>query len=316
MELYCENCGQKIVALRSHAGKTCSCPKCGKSIDVPRQETELRQKYSEYELTFLNIHEKEEMHRLQAAEMEALEETAGQEQEETEKLRRRRLPWQLDIFLYPLSKSGLRHLAFFMGVPIMLQILKLISPLFLLMLVAFFSMIFNIVLFLYLYWYLAECIRDSAAGWVRAPEGLGGLPDFSDLIMQTANIIGCLTFFLLPAIIYLIATKSMDVFAWLLIIPAIFFYPIGLLSVVLNDSVAGLRWHILWSSVRKTFRPYAALSLIYIVMLLAVIVYMASQAGFLWKMIFRFLLIYFAFILAHLTGKFYYRYKAKLDLDV
>lgn len=108
----------------------------------------------------------------------------------------------------------------------------------------------------------------------------------------------------------------MDVFAWLLIIPAIFFYPIGLLSVVLNDSVAGLRWHILWSSVRKTFRPYAALSLIYIVMLLAVIVYMASQAGFLWKMIFRFLLIYFAFILAHLTGKFYYRYKAKLDLDV
>ena len=316
MELYCENCGQKIVALRSHAGKTCSCPKCGKSIDVPRQETELRQKYSEYELTFLNIHEKEEMHRLQAAEMEGLEETAGQEQEETEKLRRRRLPWQLDIFLYPLSKSGLRHLAFFMGVPIMLQILKLISPLFLLMLVAFFSMIFNIVLFLYLYWYLAECIRDSAAGWVRAPEGLGGLPDFSDLIMQTANIIGCLTFFLLPAIIYLIATKSMDVFAWLLIIPAIFFYPIGLLSVVLNDSVAGLRWHILWSSVRKTFRPYAALSLIYIVMLLAVIVYMASQAGFLWKMIFRFLLIYFAFILAHLTGKFYYRYKAKLDLDV
>ena len=312
MELYCENCGQKIVALRSHAGKTCSCPKCGKSIDVPRQETELRQKYSEYELTFLNIHEKEEMHRLQATEMEALEEAP----QETEKLRRRRLPWQLDIFLYPLSKSGLRHLAFFMGVPIMLQILKLISPLFLLMLVAFFSMIFNIVLFLYLYWYLAECIRDSAAGWVRAPEGLGGLPDFSDLIMQTANIIGCLTFFLLPAIIYLIATKSMDVFAWLLIIPAIFFYPIGLLSVVLNDSVAGLRWHILWSSVRKTFRPYAALSLIYIVMLLAVIVYMASQAGFLWKMIFRFLLIYFAFILAHLTGKFYYRYKAKLDLDV
>jgi DNA-directed RNA polymerase subunit M/transcription elongation factor TFIIS len=316
MELYCENCGQKIVALKSQAGKTCSCPKCGKSIDVPRQEAELREKYSEYELTFLNIHEKEEMHRLQAAEMEALEETGQREQQETEKLKVRRLPWQIDIFLYPLSRPGVRHLAVFIGVPLMLKILILISPIFLLMLLGLFSIVVNIILFLYLYWYLAECIRDSAAGWVRAPAGLGGLPDFSDLIMQTTNIIGCLAFLLLPAMIYLIAAKSMDVFAWLLIIPAIFFYPIGLLSVVLNDSVAGLKWRILLSPIRKTLGPYAGLSLMYVVMLLAVIVYMASQAGFLWKMIFRFLLIYFSFVLAHLTGRFYYCYKAKLDLEV
>ena len=123
MELYCENCGQKIVALKIHAGKTCSCPKCGKGIDVPRQEAELREKYSEHELTFLNVKEKEEMRRNQAAEMEALEETEEQTAQETDRLRLRKLPWQIDIFLYPFSKPGLKHLAVFIGVPIMLKIL-------------------------------------------------------------------------------------------------------------------------------------------------------------------------------------------------
>jgi hypothetical protein len=98
--------------------------------------------------------------------------------------------------LFFISKPGLIHLAVFIGVSLLMRILPMISPVQLLLLIGFFSKVFSIILFLYLYWYLAECIRDSAAGWVRAPEGIGGLPDFSDLIMQTTNIIGCLAFFI------------------------------------------------------------------------------------------------------------------------
>jgi hypothetical protein len=266
----------------------------------------------------LNIGEREEIRRREAEEIITREETEEQAQlpQETEKLQKRKLPWQIDIFLYPLSRPGLKHLAIFVGVPLLMDILLLASPAFLLILIGFFSRVLRIIVFLYLYWYLAECIRDSAGGWVRAPEGIGGLPDFYDLIMQTANIIGCLMFFLLPAVIYIFVAKSVDVFAWFLIIPGIFFYPMGLLSVILYDSVSGLNWHILAGSIRKTIRQYTGLSLLYFAILFAVIVYMASQMNVQGKTIFRFIVIYCALVLAHLTGRFYWKQKGKLNWKI
>lgn len=294
----------------------CSCPKCGKSIDVPKREEKFGERYSEHDITFLNIQEKEEIRRKEAEEIKALEEAEEQAQAplEIEKTQKRRFPWQIDIFLYPFSKPGLKHLAIFIGVPLIMDILLFISPVQLSILIGLFRWVINVIIFLYLYWYLAECIRDSAGGWVRAPEGAGGFPDFGDMIMQTANIIGCLVFFLLPAVIYIIyVAKSIDIFAWILIIPGIFFYPMGLLSVILYDSVGGLNWHVLTSSIRKTIRSYIGLDLLYFAILFAVIVYMSSGMGFPWKTIFRFCVIYYALILAHLTGRFYWKHKEKLN---
>ncbi len=319
MELLCENCGQKVIALKTQAGKTCSCPKCGKSIDVPEREEKFGDRYSEHDITFLNIEEKEEIRRKEAEELKAHEEAEEQAKAPPviEKSQKRRFPWLIDIFLYPFSKSGLKHLAIFIGVPLIMDILLIISPVQLSILIGFFRWVLNVIIFLYLYWYLAECIRDSAGGWVRAPEGVGGFPDFGDMIMQTANIIGCLVFFLLPAVVYIIyVAKRIDYFAWLFIIPGIFFYPMGLLSVILYDSVGGLSRHVLTSSIRKTIHPYIGLSLLYFAILFIVLVYKASELEFPWKTIFRFCVIYYAFILAHLTGRFYWKYKEELNWKI
>jgi hypothetical protein len=167
-----------------------------------------------------------------------------------------------------------------------------------------------------MYWYLAECIRDSADGWVRAPEGMGSLPDFTDLIMQAVNILGCLIFFLLPAGIYVFFVREINFIAWLLIIPALFFYPIGLLSVVLYDSVSGLKPSILIRSVYSAFWSYVGLVLLFAGMFYFILVYGKTQVGLLWKIVFRCFIIYLAFILAHLTGRFYLKNKDKLKWNL
>jgi hypothetical protein len=131
--------------------------------------------------------------------------------------------------------------------------------------------------------------------------------------MQTANIIGCLVFFLMPAMIFSLITGGIGIIAIPLLILGIFFYPMGLLSVILYDSVAGLDIKILLRSVRKTFKPYFGLFIFYVLILLSTLILVASEINLVWNAIFHFILIYLAFILAHLTGRFYWKYKNKLS---
>jgi hypothetical protein len=316
----CENCGRKISAPKTRSGERLKCPLCKEAVVVPVQDKKIENKHSTDELTFLNISELEEIRKRQATEMDYLQEAhdqeKGQEPEETEFEEQRRLPWFIDIFLYPFSVSGLRHLALFIGLPLLVFIFGSIIPIQFSYFFNFVTFIVSITIFLYMYWYLAECIRDSADGWVRAPEGMGSLPDFTDLIMQAVNILGCLLFFLLPAGIYVFFVREINLVAWLLTIPALFFYPIGLLSVVLYDSVSGLRLGILIRSVYSTFRTYVGLVLLFVVMFYVVLVYSKTQVGILWKIVFRSFIIYFAFILAHLTGRYYLKNKDKLKWDL
>lgn len=320
INFHCSNCGRKISAPKARSGERLKCPLCKEAVVVPVQDTKIENKHSTDELTFLNIGELEEIRKRQAAEMDYLQEARdkekNQEPEETELEEQRRFPWFIDIFLYPFSVSGLRHLVLFIGLPLLVFLFGMITPIQFSHLFNFVAFIVSITIFLYMYWYLAECIRDSADGWVRAPEGLGSLPDFADLIMQAVNIIGCLLFFLLPAGIYIIFVREVNLVAWLLIIPALFFYPIGLLSVVLYDSVSGIRPGILIRSVYSTFCSYVGLVLLFVMMFYFVLVYIETRVGLLWKIVFRSFIIYFAFILAHLTGRYYLKNKDKLKWDL
>ena len=318
IELYCENCGRKVVASKIHSGKICRCPGCKEEITVPAQEATIDDKDSVSELTFLDDSELNEIRKKQESEFNSSEEAHEQEQQsqEAECHQERWLPWQVDIFLYPINRSGLRHLAFFIGLPLLLEILLLISPVPFLLIIAVLLRVVNIAVFLYFYWYLAECIRDSADGWVRAPEGMGGMPDLFDMLMQIVNIIGCLGFFLLPAIICVKFVGWINVITWLFIIAALFFYPFGLLSVILFDSFSGLDPRVLIRSIRDIFWPYVGLVVLFTVMLLLALIYAAIDINFLWKTAFRFCVFYLALILAHLTGRFYFRYKDKLQWKI
>jgi len=74
IEFYCENCGQKIGAPDTLAGESRQCPRCKNKVIVPDAQTaessqkpdvpakpQVSLKYSDYELTLLNVREQNEI---------------------------------------------------------------------------------------------------------------------------------------------------------------------------------------------------------------------------------------------------------------
>jgi hypothetical protein len=229
----------------------------------------------------------------------------------------RKAPWFIDIFLYPLNKPGLKHLAFFILVPSLFDILMRILPMLFYFLLLFASIIVEVLIFLYMYWYLAECVRESAGGWVRAPQGFGGLPALRDMLGQVVNIIGCLAVFFAPFVLYVWITRKTGIIFWLLLIYAVSLYPMALLFVLMHESGRDLNLHKFTKSISNTFFPYCGLVLIFVLTVVLIsLMSLETLESLLWNHIFRAVIIYLAFVGAHLLGRFYWRYQDKLNWDV
>ncbi|MBA7481188.1 hypothetical protein ES707_16658 [subsurface metagenome] len=334
IRFYCNNCGNKSTVSEGYAGKTIRCPKCNNIIFIPTAEssgttsqsspgkTKTSSQYSDYDLTLLNISEKEKVSGWQRGQTNISEKTTEHEPEqeapeEADSTAQRKLPWLIDIFLYPTSVPGLKNLAIFIGVPLLIDILGTILPIQLSCLFWLATMVIKILLFFYIYWYFAECVRDSADGGVRAPEGLGATPGFMGTFWQTVNVIGCLAIFFTPFVLYMLFARRADIIFWLLLIFAVFLYPIGLLAVVLFDSALGLNPRLLIRSISSTFFPYFRLVVLFITSIVLLgIVHMQVEDSPLWVFILRSVGIYIAFIAAHILGRFYWRYQEKLNWDL
>jgi len=322
----CENCGYKSTVSESYAGKNIRCPNCYFIIFIQKAETtgttQTSSRYSDYDSNLLNIQEQNILKHRQMAEYIASEQADESEEEEeppqeTDPATLRKAPWFIDIFLYPFNKSGLKHLAIFILVPPLFNILARFLPAIFVYLVMIAGFIVNILIFLYMYWYLVECVRESADGWVRAPLGFGGLPTLSDMFGQVVNIIGCLAVFFAPFVMYMLFTQKAGIIFWLLLISAVFLYPMALLSVLMHDSGHGLNFHKFTKSISNTFFPYCGLVLFFIltVVLISLIPSETTESP-LGNCILRFVIIYTALIGAHLLGRFYWRYQDRLNWDL
>jgi len=337
IRFYCDNCGYKSTVSESYAGKNIRCPKCYYIILIPKalpkvttpnqngsEQIKTTSKDSDYDLTLLNISEKEKLSTFQRGQTSISEETGVHEQEpgeesqaETEPFDERRLPWLIDIFLYPFSVPGLKNLAIFIGVPLLINILWTILPIQLSCLFGLVTMVIHIVIILYIYWYFTECVRDSADGGVRAPEGLGSTPGFMGMFWQTVNVIGCLAIFFTPFVLYMLYAGRADVIFWLLLIFAVFSFPMGLLAVIMFDSAIGLNPRLLVRSISSTFFPYCGLVLLFVTPVVLIgMLYTEVQESRLWTFIIRSVVTYLALIGAHLLGRFYWRYQEKFDWDL
>ena len=336
IRFYCDNCGYKSTVSESYAGKSIRCPKCYNIISIPKikstgttgqsspGKTKTGSQHSDYDLTLLNISEKEKISSFQRGQTGISEETAEYEQEleedsqeEIELVDERRLPWLIDIFLYPFSVPGLKSLAIFIGVPLLINILGTILPIQLSCLFFLVTMVINIVIFFYIYWYFAECVRDSADGGVRAPEGLGATPGFMGMFWQTVNVIGCLTVFFVPFVFYMLFAKRADIIFWLLLIYAVFLLPMGLLAVIMFDSAIGLNPRLLVRSISSTFVPYCGLVLLFVTPVVVIgMLYAEVQESRLWSFIIRSVVTYLVLVGAHILGRFYWRYQDKLNWEV
>ncbi|GAG87378.1 unnamed protein product, partial [marine sediment metagenome] len=123
--------------------------------------------------------------------LQKLPEGVGISKVESEPVPERKLPWLIDIFLYPTNKAGLTSIGIIIVLPLLINIVAgLLGPFgFFISIPGFFFIKIPIVL--YLFWYLAECVRDSALGGIQAPETLGNAPGLGDMFWHTLKIIGC-----------------------------------------------------------------------------------------------------------------------------
>lgn len=118
----------------------------------------------------------------------------------------------------------------------------------------------------YIFSYMKRIIASTAEG----NEGMPDWPDFTDwgedILVPFFQMLGTLLFSFLPLFAVLVmSVKGMDVADWL-IIPAIIagclYYPMGLLSVALHDTIAGLNPLLIVPSIFRVFGAYLVCCLV------------------------------------------------------
>jgi hypothetical protein len=175
----------------------------------------------------------------------------------------RRLPWLIDIFLYPISTSGLVIAGIFVltaiFVDLIITALTRIVP-FLSLIIPIALIILDIIITGYLFWYLGMCIERSASGETRSPDILNKLPQQNwEIAQETIQILCSLFICLGPGLIYYLNVNRTDWIFWSLIIAGSFFLPMAVLSVEIFDSLSGLSPMIIIPSIIGTFLKYCQL---------------------------------------------------------
>lgn len=335
----CKNCGQKISVPEAHAGKKGKCPKCKTIVVVPKINNDISLKPQDSDTNNLQyvqqppeseLRLKEEpptqirFDGLSADGLNVTNESLLIKPEIKEKPPERRLPWLLDIFLYPTSMSGLINIGIFWILPMLLGFMQRI------LLIPFIGGIASLIVAGYMYYFFMECIRDSASGGIRAPENIGSIPDMGDVVAQVMEIVASVVIFWGPLgayLMYKIFWRSAganstydpktDMVFWLLLGYGIFFFPIGLLALAMFNSTSAFNPFLWITSIFSTFFQYCSLVLFFCLLgWLASKVVSSFQQSLFFSYLFRAAFIYLAMVAAHLLGRFYYLNSKKLNWEV
>jgi hypothetical protein len=230
----------------------------------------------------------------------------------------RPLPWPVDILLYPASGCGLVNLGIFVAVTAVIHCVNILAgP----VSTAFLGVriIVGILFGIYLAWYFSECVRDSAAGGVRAPQGFA-LENLGEMWSQTIYLAACYAVFAMPAILYRLYSGNTGPVFWLLVGYGVFFFPMGLLAAVMFRSTVAFNPVIWLGSIFSTFIPYCGLVLLVLALglllrLLPTFNVFTPLGLLLGPLVFA-VWLYGAFVVAHLIGRFFYRYEERLNWEV
>jgi len=344
IKFHCNNCGQKFNVPECCAGKSGRCPKCKNVVFIPdaqksdsppqnnSSESQNDPRYSAYDLTLLEVPQIGEAREKQTGE-------SGQAAGLTDKIARsseqsgdksgaeRRFPWPIDIFLYPANRSGLIILGFIIAIrwfsiivvrslgfstPSLSPMVVIVVPLLCI------SIIVRVILYTFFYWYLCECIRDSAEGGIRAPETIGKTPGLGEMLWLLLRSIICFILFAAPVIGYYFSVRRTDTLFWVLFIYGVLFLPMGLLAFVMFDSLlSGINPILLAGSIRSTFLPYCAMILVFSTVGFFIITNIQDlDFTLMQSFIIHCVVMYLLMVVAHLLGRFYNRYRRQLNWDV
>ena len=324
----CQHCGAKLQISPAHAGKEGLCPRCKNKLTVPpapEPELELVKEDSA-----ADTHVPSKLLEVVAVPSQPLPMGKGDDARASRLTQRlaellnpdnarehtgaRRLPWFLDILLYPANLSGIIAIVFIAIFPLALGLfpgiffwggLQFLGP--------------AGAIGLYLGWYLAECVYDSAKGGTRAP-GVLDMGNWDDLWSRVSYLLVVYLLFAAPPILYRVLAGRTDAIFWVLMAWAIFFLPMGLLAMVIHDSVSALNPLFLLGSIWRVLGPYVFLVLGAGV--LTGLFWRATGAGrglalpIVLPLFHVLLSAYAALVLAHLLGRFYWCYRERLDWGI
>ncbi len=230
----------------------------------------------------------------------------------------RKLPWLIDVLLYPASLHGVVYIAIFLALRLLIDLLGRFVFSYAGPYGGVLSLVLYILLIGYVFYYFGYCIFDSSKGGRRAPDiSIQHTPDKGDLISQLLLILGSVAICFWPVAVYYIFTQRTDLFFWLLSGLGIIFFPMALLTGVLFDSFDALNPILIIRSIFVTFLPYCGLILSFCVFggLVAVVLLVLRRVpvlGFLSNVVKLYLLL----VAAHLLGRFYWWNKGKLNWEV
>jgi hypothetical protein len=229
-----------------------------------------------------------------------------------------KLPWFIDMFLYPFNLAGFIHL---IGLWLLIFLL---CPLVITLLGLGIEYI-PIVYFLpvaYSLYYFAECIRHSASGARRAPDlrASPAKPDRWDYISQLLIVVGSIAVCFSPVVLYYIITERSDLIYWLILACGGFFFPMILLAVVLFDSFNALNPILIIGSIFRALLPYCGMVLFFYAGAL-LFMEIDSPVNRFWLLpavpfLINGIQLYMIIVAVGLLGRFYHRYEKKLNWEV
>jgi len=231
-----------------------------------------------------------------------------------------KLPWFIDAFIYPISASGLIHIAVFVFLPLLVKFCIALLSAFLQpylqwgtsYIIIFLTVPFYIVFYSYVFYYIAHCVVDSAKGTRRASDiPIADTFSAGDLISQVILLLGCIAFCFWPTAVYYGLTRRTDVWFWLLSAYGVFFLPMSFLRGVMFDCFDALNPIRIIESICKIFFSYWGLVLFFFVVCGFIAAILPRVP--LWSFAANGIRIYLVFVLAHRLGWFYWWHKDKLD---
>ncbi|MBN1361149.1 MAG: DUF4013 domain-containing protein [Sedimentisphaerales bacterium] len=332
----CQHCAVTLTVREDRAGTIGRCPRCKQAITIPPSpESEPSVPGDEEGLTLVVPAQPKDKALLDLPdEQESAENEQERQRREQQLLTRigitpgpqhtgeRRFPWPLDILLYPTSVSGLVVLGLLVGIPALVGLLERFVPAVGCVGIGF--LVLHGVVALYAGWYFAECVYDSARGGTRAPEFAP--PSMGEMWSRVSYLLVVSIVYLLPVVLFRIVVVGfeshrggMDIIFWVLAAYALVFFPIGLLAMVVNDSISALNPFFLLGSIARTLLQYTALCLLFAALAMSFWLTAQTQSDdertrSLWLEIGGLAIAnYAAFVCAHILGRFYWRNREPLD---
>lgn len=219
----CGMCRKVLSAPIKEKGNIKKCPHCGGFVEVP----------DPHKTPAADVDDKIQLQSRPTVEDDYADPLKRKISVAVENKPKRLLPIFLDVFLYPLNRSGLLMLLAFTLAPIILYpaaFLGVFGPLLYLGLM--------ICAWAYMFWYFSLCIHKSAEGCVRAPDTFSEdmNVEMIDMIFQLLRTILLVIICLLPPFIYRAITEDAGFAFYGILAGCTFFLPMMLLASVMFDS--------------------------------------------------------------------------------